>query len=70
MEEGRKAIKAYHTNLEEFFLSRGEVTWHGTILKDTTPIIFHMPEVIPDVQPDPSSSHNDIQFMIDPALER
>jgi hypothetical protein len=26
MEEGRKAIKAYHTNLEEFFLSRGEVT--------------------------------------------
>jgi hypothetical protein len=69
-EEGRKAFKVYHTNLEELFLSRGEVTRHGTVLKDTTPIIFHRPEVIPDVRPDPSSSHNDIQFLIDSVLER
>jgi hypothetical protein len=25
-EERRKALEAYHTNLEELFLSRGEVT--------------------------------------------
>jgi hypothetical protein len=43
-EEGRKAFEAYHTNLEELFLSHCEVTWHGTVLKDTTAIVFHMPE--------------------------
>jgi hypothetical protein len=69
-EEGRKAFEAYHTNLEELFLSHCEVTWHGTVLKDTTAIVFHMPEVIPEIQPDPSPFQNDIQFMINFALER
>jgi hypothetical protein len=50
--EGRKAFKAYQANLEELFLSRCEVTRHGTVLNDTTSIIFNKPEVIPEVRPD------------------
>jgi hypothetical protein len=69
-EDGRKAFETYHADLEELFLSRFEVMWQGTVLRDTTPIIFHKPEITPEVQPDPLSSHNDIQFMINSALER
>jgi hypothetical protein len=69
-EEGRKAFEAYHTNLEELILLRYEVARHGTVLNDTTPIIFHRPEVIPEVRPDPSPSRNDIQSIINSALER
>jgi hypothetical protein len=50
MEEGPKAFEAYCANLEELFLSCCEVTWHGTVLKDTTPIIFMKPKVTPEVQ--------------------
>jgi hypothetical protein len=49
MEEGRKTFEAYHANLKELFCSRCEVMRHGTILKDTTPTVFHKPEVIPEV---------------------
>jgi hypothetical protein len=49
IEEGRKVFKAYRTNLEELFLSRCEVTRHGTALKDTTPIVFNKTEVTPEV---------------------
>jgi hypothetical protein len=35
-EEGHKAFEAYCTNLKEFFLSRCEVTWQGTVIRDTT----------------------------------
>jgi hypothetical protein len=70
MEEGRKEFEAYRTNLEEFFLSHCEVTRHGTVPKDTTLIFFHKPEVIPEVWPDPSPSHNDIQSMINSTLDR
>jgi hypothetical protein len=69
-EEGHKAFEAYHANLEELFLLRCEVMWQGTVLLDTTPIIFNKPEVIPEVQPNTSSSHNDIQVVINSALER
>jgi hypothetical protein len=69
-EEGRQAFKAYITDLRDLFLSRCEVTRQGTVLKDTTSIVFHKPEVIPKVRPDPSASHNDIQFMINFVLER
>jgi hypothetical protein len=69
-EEGRQAFEAYIADLRELFLSRCEVMWQGIVLRDTTPIVFHKPEVIPEVRPDPSSSHNDIQFMIDSTLER
>jgi hypothetical protein len=46
-EDGRKAFKAYRTNLEELFLSHCKVMWQGSVLKDTTPIILHKAEVIP-----------------------
>jgi hypothetical protein len=69
-EEGYKAFEAYCTNLKELFLSFLEVTWHGTVLKDTTPIVFHKPEVTIEVRPDPSPSRNDIQSMINSALEK
>jgi hypothetical protein len=36
---------------------------------DTTPIIFTKPEVIPEVWPNPSPSLNDVQNMINSALE-
>jgi hypothetical protein len=68
--EGHQSFKAYITDLREPFLSRCEVTRQGTVLWDTTPVVFNKPEVILEVRPDPSSSHNDIQFMIDSALER
>jgi hypothetical protein len=70
MEEGRKVYEAYHVTLKELFLSRCEVTWQGTVLRDTMPIIFHKPEVTPEVWPGPSPSCNDIQSMINSMLER
>jgi hypothetical protein len=70
MEEGHKAFKAYLADLEELFLSRCEVTRQGTVLQDTTPIVFNKPEITPEVQPDLSPSHNDIQVMINSAIER
>jgi hypothetical protein len=48
-EEGRQAFKAYIVDFKELFLSRCEVTRRGTILRDTTPIVFNQPEVIPEV---------------------
>jgi hypothetical protein len=39
------------------------------VLKDTTLIIFTKPEVIPEVWPNPSPSLNDVQNMINSALE-
>jgi hypothetical protein len=65
-EEGHQVFEDYITGLRELFLSHCKVTWQGTVLRDTTPIIFNKPEV----RPDPSPSHNDIQFIIDSALER
>jgi hypothetical protein len=66
MEEGRKATEVYHANLEELFLSRCEVMRQGTVLKDTTSIVFAKPEV----RPNPSPSLNDVQLLINFALER
>jgi hypothetical protein len=66
--EGRKAFKAYCANLEELFLSRYEVTRYGTILKDTTLMVFNKPEVIPEVRPNPSPSRNDIQSITNSAF--
>jgi hypothetical protein len=69
-EEARNAFKAYHVNPEELFLSHCEVTQLGTVLKDTTSIVFTKPEVIPEVRPNPLASLNDVQNMINYALER
>jgi hypothetical protein len=68
-EEGRKTFEAYCANLEELFLSCCEVTRQGTILKDTTSIVFTKPEVTPEVWLNPSPSLNDIQNIINSALE-
>jgi hypothetical protein len=46
------------------------VTRQGTVLKDTTPIIFIKAEVIPEVRHNSSSSLNDVQNIINSALER
>jgi hypothetical protein len=65
MEEGHKAFKAYRTNLKELIMLRGKVTRHGSVLKDTTPIIFNKLEVIPDVRPNPSPYYSSYdQFYI------
>jgi hypothetical protein len=48
-EEGRQAFEAYITDLKELFLSRCEVTRQGIVLWDTTSIVFHKSEVIPEV---------------------
>jgi hypothetical protein len=48
MEEGRKELEAYRTNLELFY-SCYEVTWQGVILKDAAPIIIRKAEVTPEV---------------------
>jgi hypothetical protein len=66
MKVGRKEFKVYCANLEELFLTCCEVTRQGTVLKDTTPIVFTKPEVWPN----PSPSLNDVQNMINSALER
>jgi hypothetical protein len=47
--ESHKAFRAYLVDLEELFLSRCEVTWQGTVLQDSTPIVFNKPEVTPEV---------------------
>jgi hypothetical protein len=70
MEEDHKVFKAYHTDIEELFLSRCEVTQQGAILKDTMPIIIRKADVTSEVWPNPSPSLNDIQSMINSALER
>jgi hypothetical protein len=69
-EAGHKAFEAYRTNLEVLSLSRCAVTWQWNVLKGTTLIIFNKPEVIPEVRPNPSPSLNDVQNMINSALER
>jgi hypothetical protein len=62
--------QAHLRHPNKLFLSLCEVTRHETILKDTMPIVFNKPEVIPEVQPNPSPYHNNIQVMINSALER
>jgi hypothetical protein len=69
-EEGHKAFETYRANFEELFLSRCEVRRQGTVLWDTTPTVFIKPEVTPEVRPNPSPSHNDVQSMMNSTLER
>jgi hypothetical protein len=69
-DEGRQVFEAYIIDLRELCLSCCEVTQQGIVLRDTKSVVFNKPEVIPKVWPDPSPYRNDIQFMIDSALER
>jgi hypothetical protein len=65
-----QAFEAYIVDLRELFISHCRMARQGIVLQDTTSIVFHKPEVILEVRPDPSPSHNDIHVMIDYALER
>jgi hypothetical protein len=49
MGEGRQAFEAYIADIRELFLSHCEVMRQGTVLRDTTPTVFHKPDVIPKV---------------------
>jgi hypothetical protein len=69
-EKGRKALESYHIDLDELFYSRYEVTQQGVILKDTVLIIIHKAEVALEVRTNPSLSLDDVQSMINSALER
>jgi hypothetical protein len=70
MEQDRKVLEAYRVVVDEHFFSRYEVTQQGLIQKDATPIIIRKAEVTPEVWPNPSLSLNDVQSMINVALER
>jgi hypothetical protein len=48
LDKGNILKPIFDTLTEELFLSRCEVMRQGTVLKDTTPIIFNKPEVIPE----------------------
>jgi hypothetical protein len=70
MKEDRKALEAYLADLEEPFYSHDEVMRQELVLKDVAPIMIRKAEVTPEVRPDPSLSLNDVQSMINSALER
>jgi hypothetical protein len=69
-EEDCKVLKAYHKDMDEIFLSCYEVTRHGLLQKDTMSINIHKSEVAHEVWSNPSLSLDDIQVMINSALER
>jgi hypothetical protein len=70
LEEDHKALKAYHKEVYEVFLSHYEVTRQGLVKRDATPITIRKSEVTPEVKNNPSLSLNDVQVMINSALER
>jgi hypothetical protein len=69
-EKDCKALEAYHKEVDEIFLSHYEVTRQGLIQKDAASINFCMSEVTPKVRSNPSLSLDDVQVMINYALER
>jgi hypothetical protein len=69
-DESHKAFETYCTDLEVLFLSHYKMTWQGPILKDTASIIICKVEVMPEVWCNPSPSLNNVQSMINSALER
>jgi hypothetical protein len=69
-EEDRKALETYHKEVDEIFLSCYEVTQQGLIQKDAAPINICKSEIIPKVQSNPLLSLDDVQVMINLALER
>jgi regulator of RNase E activity RraB len=69
-EKDRKTLEAYHKEVDEVFLSCYEVTRQGLLKMDVVPIIICKSDVTPEVKNNPSLSLDDIQFMINSALER
>jgi hypothetical protein len=70
LEEDRKVFEAYHKEVDEIFMSCYEVTWQGLVQKDATRINIHKSEVTPEVWSNPLLSLDDVQIMINSALER
>jgi hypothetical protein len=56
--------------VDEIFLSRYEMTREGLVQKDVALINIHTSEVIPEIQSNPSLSLDDVQVIINSALER
>jgi hypothetical protein len=69
-EEDRKALEAYHKEVDEIFLSHYEVTRQGLVQKDAAPINIRKSEVTPEVRSNTSLSLDDVSVMINSALER
>jgi hypothetical protein len=70
LKEDRKELEAYHKEVDELFFTRYEVTRQGLIQKDVSPINIRKAEVKPEVRSNPSLSLDDVQVMINSALER
>jgi hypothetical protein len=70
MEEGCQTLEAYCIDLEDLFYSRYEMTRQAGVLKDVVPIVIRKTEVTTEVWPNPLHSLDDVQSMINSALER
>jgi hypothetical protein len=69
-EQNHKALEAYHKEVDELFFSHYEVMQQGLIQKDSAPINIRKAQVTPEVRSNPSLSLDDVQSMINSALER
>jgi hypothetical protein len=69
LEEDRKALEDYHKDVDEIFLSRYEVTRQGLIQKDVESINIRKSEITLNVWSNFSLSLDDVQVMINSALE-
>jgi hypothetical protein len=69
-EEDCMVLQAYHKEVDEIFLSHYEVTRQGLIQRDEALINFRKSVVTPEVRSNPSLSLDDVQVMINSALER
>jgi hypothetical protein len=68
--EHYKALMAHHKDVDEIFLWRYEVTRRGLIQKDAALINLRKSKVTSEVWSNISLSLNDVQVMINSALER
>jgi hypothetical protein len=70
LEEDHKELEAYCEEVDELFLSCYEVTRQGLIQKDAAPIVICKAEVTPEVRSNPLLSLDDVQSIVNSALER
>jgi hypothetical protein len=67
-EEDCKVLQAYSKEVDEIFLSHYEVTRQGLVQRDEA--LIYKSVVTPEVRSNPSLSLDDVQVMINTALER
>jgi hypothetical protein len=70
LEEDCKELEAYCEEVDELFLSCNEVTRQGLIQKDAAPIVICKAEVTPEVRSNPLLSLDNVQSIVNSALER